>query len=58
MSLTVCEIMNPQLLYVSEGDAAEVVCAKLLRFSVTGASFRVSRPVVTANDDTPVDDGD
>jgi len=37
MSLTVRDIMNPQLLYVSEGDAAEVVSAKLLRFRVTGA---------------------
>jgi CBS domain-containing protein len=37
MSLTVRDIMNPQLLYVSEGDAAEVVSAKLLRFGVTGA---------------------
>ena len=79
MSLTVRDIMNPQLLYVSDGDATEVVCAKLLRFGVTGApvldasyrptgfvslrdiaangtSFRVSRPVVTAKDDTPLDD--
>lgn len=79
MSLTVRDVMNPQLLYVAEGDAADVVCAKLLRFGVTGApvldasyrptgfvslrdiaadgtSLRVSRPVVTTHDDTPVDD--
>lgn len=79
MSLTVRDIMNPQLLYVSDGDAAEVVCAKLLRFGVTGApvldasyrptgfvslrdiatdgaSLRVSRPVVTVHDDTPLAD--
>jgi len=78
MSLTVRDIMNPQLLYVSEGDAADVVCAKLLRFGVSGApvldafyrptgfvslrdiaadgaSFHVSRPVITTLDDEPVD---
>jgi CBS domain-containing protein len=37
MSFTVRDIMNPQLLYVLEGDAPEMVCAKLLRFGVSGA---------------------
>lgn len=37
MSLTVRDIMNPQLLYVSEGEAAGDVAQKLLRFGVTGA---------------------
>ncbi len=37
MSLTVRDVMNPQLLYVSEGDGADVVATKLLRFGVTGA---------------------
>jgi CBS domain-containing protein len=37
MGLTVRDIMNPQLLYVSEGEAAGDVVAKLLRFGVTGA---------------------
>ena len=37
MALTVRDIMNPQLLYVSEGDPCEVVRAKLDRFGVSGA---------------------
>lgn len=36
MSL-VRDIMNPQLLYVSDGDAPDAITAKLLRFGVTGA---------------------
>lgn len=37
MSLTVRDIMNPQLLYVDGDDSAEVVREKLLRFGVSGA---------------------
>ena len=37
MALTVRDIMNPQLLYVSEGDPCDVVRAKLVRFGVSGA---------------------
>jgi CBS domain-containing protein len=37
MSLTVRDIMNPQLLYVAEGESSDVVRAKLLRFGVSGA---------------------
>ena len=47
MALTVREIMNPQLLYVTEGDACDVVRDKLLRFGVSGAPVldRSYRPV-------------
>lgn len=37
MALTVRDIMNPQLLYVSEGDPCDVVHDKLVRFGVSGA---------------------
>ena len=47
MSLLVRDIMNPQLLYVSEGDPAPEVRAKLLRFGVSGAPVldRSYRPI-------------
>ncbi len=37
MSLTVRDIMNPQLLYVAEDEPALAVRAKLLDFAVSGA---------------------
>jgi CBS domain-containing protein len=47
MALTVRDIMNPQLLYVSEGDPCDVVREKLVRFGVSGAPVldRLYRPV-------------
>jgi len=47
MSLTVRDIMNPQLLYVSEDDEPFAVLAKLVHFGVTGAPVldRMYRPV-------------
>lgn len=37
MSLTVREIMNPQLLYLREGDSVVGLRDKILRFGVSGA---------------------
>jgi len=47
MALTVRDIMNPQLLYVTEGDPCDVVRDKLVRFGVSGAPVldRSYRPV-------------
>lgn len=47
MALIVRDIMNEQLLYVSEGDPCDVVRAKLLRFGVSGAPVldRFYRPI-------------
>jgi len=47
MSDTVRDIMNPQLLYVSEDDAPLAVRAKLVHFGVSGAPVldRTYRPI-------------
>jgi CBS domain-containing protein len=37
MGLSVRDVMNPQLLYVSDGEAPAIVRGKLLRFGVSGA---------------------
>ena len=37
MTLIVRDIMNPQLLYVTEGDGCDAVRDKLVQFGVTGA---------------------
>ena len=59
MATVVRDIMNPQLLYVSEGDLCDVVRAKLLHFGVSGAPVldESYRPVgfVSLRD---LDDGD
>ncbi len=36
MSLTVRDVMNPQLLYVDEDDSAEVVRSRILAYGVSG----------------------